>query len=438
MRVILKRLTEVPSRVFRRLAGRDDEPSSEVVLIVYHHLRLGGVERKIADIAGELDRHPLARNREFYLVLDEVPPADPGERHFYDAVHSSASVAPLYRPQGHFRGFPFPFSLFIVWQAFRLRPRTVIAFLRRSGIYAILLKFVFPWRRMKVFVSDDTTPSRSLALDMHDLPRKHRFSKLAYRSFYPRADGIVVPSEQARRDLIENFSVPERLVFVNRNWTALTTSPSSPRGREDYDLVFVGRMDPEKNVRMLVDLVAETSRHRDPVRACVVGTGTLADDVAAYAVRRGVAAQIDFVGSQRRVDEYLRRGKIFCLMSTFEGLPIAALEAMAVGLPVVTTAYPGSEELVVDGETGYVCRTRQEYVERLLELLSDPISRRALGNRGRIRVQERHGRRSLESFLRMFVESVAAEPSIEASPGTGATAPDGPDRQWRRPPRKRA
>lgn len=118
--------------------------------------------------------------------------------------------------------------------------------------------------------------------------------------------------------------------------------------------MYVGTMDPEKNVRMLVDLVAETSRYRGPVRACVVGTGTLAEDVAAYAERRGVAAQIDFVGSQRHVEGYLRRGKIFCLMPTFEGLPIAGLEAMAAGLPVITTAYPGAEELEQVDERGRV------------------------------------------------------------------------------------
>ncbi|MDX1661329.1 MAG: glycosyltransferase family 4 protein [Gemmatimonadota bacterium] len=402
MRRMRKRAATLVSRL-----GSDRPRRREVVLIVYHHLRLGGVERKIADIAGELAGHPLARGRDFYLVLDEGPPAEPGERHFYDAVHASP-IVPLYRPQETIRGIGCPYSLFVLWQALRLRPRTVVAFLRRPGVYAILLKALLPWRRMKVFVSDDTIPSRSLAQDTRDRPLKRLVATLLIRACYPWADGIVVPSERARQDLVSRFSVPARRVVVNRNWTPLDRTIPSLAEEETYDLVYVGRIDLEKNLGMLVDVVADASRRFRPVRACVVGSGTRAEEVAAHAARRDVAAQIDFVGPQRRVESYLHRSKIFCMTSTFEGLPIAGLEAMAAGLPVLVTNYPGADELVVDGVTGYVCESREEYVERVIELLSDPVARRALGRAGATRVRRRHGRRNLERFIGMFGEPVPA------------------------------
>ena len=82
----------------------------------------------------------------------------------------------------------------------------------------------------------------------------------------------------------------------------------------------------------------------------------------------------------------LSQAQVFCQTSLWEGLPIALLEAMALGLPVLAWPAVGNRELVVEGETGYTCRTAEEFATRLYALADDPGRRAALGTAGRARI----------------------------------------------------
>ena len=86
----------------------------------------------------------------------------------------------------------------------------------------------------------------------------------------------------------------------------------------------------------------------------------------------------------------LSRAQVFCQTSLWEGLPIALLEAMALGLPVLAWPAVGNRELIVEGETGYTCRTAEEFAARLHALADDPNRRAALGAAGRARILRQH------------------------------------------------
>ena len=86
----------------------------------------------------------------------------------------------------------------------------------------------------------------------------------------------------------------------------------------------------------------------------------------------------------------LSRAQVFCQTSLWEGLPIALLEAMALGLPVLAWPAVGNRELIVEGETGYTCRTAEEFATRLRALADDPGRRAALGAAGRARIMRQH------------------------------------------------
>ena len=94
--------------------------------------------------------------------------------------------------------------------------------------------------------------------------------------------------------------------------------------------------------------------------------------------------------SRETVLARLNASHVFCQTSLWEGLPIALLEAMALGLPVLTWPAVGNRELVVEGETGYTCRTAEEFATRLRALAADPGRRATLGDAGRARVARQH------------------------------------------------
>jgi glycosyltransferase involved in cell wall biosynthesis len=90
--------------------------------------------------------------------------------------------------------------------------------------------------------------------------------------------------------------------------------------------------------------------------------------------------------SRKAVLARLSRAQVFCQTSLWEGLPIALLEAMALGLPVLAWPAVGNRELIVEGETGYTCRTAEEFAAHLHALADDPKRRAALGAAGRARI----------------------------------------------------
>jgi glycosyltransferase involved in cell wall biosynthesis len=221
------------------------------------------------------------------------------------------------------------------------------------------------------------------------------------RFCYSRADAILAPSEAARSDLAQSFGVPAHRVIVNRNW--VRCKPTVGNTAKLFDLIYVGRVDPVKNLTLLVKIIGQVRGVLPTLRACVVGGGDDLDNVSRLAEQCGLDSTIAFPGFRRDVGEYLAASRVFCLTSHYEGLSIAALEAMAQGLPVITTAYPGAEELVQDGLTGYICATEEEYVARAVRLLTSEEQRREMGERARLSVTASHGAQSLNEFVRLLL-----------------------------------
>jgi glycosyltransferase involved in cell wall biosynthesis len=133
-------------------------------------------------------------------------------------------------------------------------------------------------------------------------------------------------------------------------------------------------------------------------RAAIVGDGP---DRTAVAAELGDAGEL--LGERDDVAEQLARADVFVLSSRSEGLPMAILEAMAAGLPVVATAVGGIPELVADGETGLLVPPgdADALAEALRRLVADPELRRRLGDAARTRVEERF---SLAATRRAHVE----------------------------------
>jgi glycosyltransferase involved in cell wall biosynthesis len=156
--------------------------------------------------------------------------------------------------------------------------------------------------------------------------------------------------------------------------------------RDAYVIGTAGRLDPVKNLSALVDGHAVLAQHRPGARLVIIGSGPMQSELEWQARARGIADVVHFTGYRADVRELMAAFDVYVNCSTYEGVSLTILEAMAAGLPVVATRVGGNPEVVVDGETGVLVPIGSPALtEQLIALAGNPLQRRALGAAGRQR-----------------------------------------------------
>jgi glycosyltransferase involved in cell wall biosynthesis len=129
-----------------------------------------------------------------------------------------------------------------------------------------------------------------------------------------------------------------------------------------------------------------TGGSRPPLaKLFLVGEGPERAAIDAEVARLDAHQQVVFLGLRKDIPRLLRGADVFLLTSTSEGIPLTLIEAMATGLPVVSTAVGGTGEVVTEGVTGYLCPSRDDAAlsQAVLRLASDGELRRRMGEAGR-------------------------------------------------------
>ena len=149
------------------------------------------------------------------------------------------------------------------------------------------------------------------------------------------------------------------------------------------------RLVPIKGISYLLRALALVLPEFPQLKLQLAGSGPERRALEAQARQFGIADRVEFLGWQPEIHQVMAAWDIFVLPSLDEGFPLALLDAMSVGLPVVASAAGGIPELVVDGQTGWlVPPARPEALaERIAFLLRNSELARSMGQAGRARIQ---------------------------------------------------
>jgi L-malate glycosyltransferase len=118
--------------------------------------------------------------------------------------------------------------------------------------------------------------------------------------------------------------------------------------------VYVGRLEAEKDLELMLRGWAGAFQGRDDVALVLVGSGSRRPALEALAAELGIAGQVVFAGPTKTVERFLAIADIGLLTSRAEGLSNTLLEYMASGLPVIGSRVSGTEDFVIDGRTGWL------------------------------------------------------------------------------------
>jgi glycosyltransferase involved in cell wall biosynthesis len=207
---------------------------------------------------------------------------------------------------------------------------------------------------------------------------------------FERADCFLVLSTQWRDFYTRHLGVPARSVRILPNPTALPKIVPARIGREHVQFLFLGRINESKGAFLLLQAFeALPPQLRTRARLVFAGDGEVEKLRSLAQAHAGAVDVYSWVNTEQR-DELLAASDVFALPSHLEGLPMALLEAMASGLPVITTAVGGIPDVVTDRCEGFLVQPGDVDALRdaMAQLISDESSRLALGQRARLRAED--------------------------------------------------
>ena len=137
-----------------------------------------------------------------------------------------------------------------------------------------------------------------------------------------------------------------------------------------YDISFLGRLSEPKNPLMFVEIISEVRKKVKDIKAVMIGDGELRQQVENMIEELGLNDVIEMTGFQENPYVYLNKSKILCMPSKWEGYGLAAVEALALGVPVVCSGVGGLHD-TVDDKNGFICKNITEFINCTVLLLND-------------------------------------------------------------------
>lgn len=145
-----------------------------------------------------------------------------------------------------------------------------------------------------------------------------------------------------------------------------------------YDMIYIGRLTYQKNPQRLMRLCALIKERKPDIRLAVVGTGELEEETKALCEELNITDNVDFLGFQSNPMKMLSDSKCLILPSRWEGTPMCALEAMTLGVPVVSTPTDGLIDLLDEGENGFLSDEDSVLADCVVRLSTDKALREAM------------------------------------------------------------
>lgn len=225
------------------------------------------------------------------------------------------------------------------------RPRVVFSSLGYVNLALLLLRPLLPVAT-KIWVREANLPSLSLPSN-----RFAHWMRIAYRELYPRADKVICTSRRMREEMERDFGVPSQILCELSNpvdavairHTACSPCRSPGQGRR---FVAAGRLTVQKGFDRLLEMFAEHSGPEDHLT--ILGDGPLRDDLERRTIDLGAGGRVSYLGFLDEPWSWYAGADAFLLPSRWEGMPNAALEALACGVPVIATPESGGIAEVAD------------------------------------------------------------------------------------------
>lgn len=194
-------------------------------------------------------------------------------------------------------------------------------------------------------------------------------SRIARKLLYPLADSFVFQTEGEKEFFSEELQKRSAVIFNPVN----PDIPDPFIGERKRTFVAVSRLEPQKNIKMAIDAFKKVSENYPDFLFEIYGVGSLKEDLDNYIKDQDLLGKVLLKGVSNSVYEEIRDCFAFLLPSDYEGMSNSLIEAMALGLPAISTDHPsgGAREIIADGVNGFLIPVGDSasMAEKMLQLI---------------------------------------------------------------------
>ncbi|MDW7662793.1 MAG: glycosyltransferase [Bacillota bacterium] len=165
----------------------------------------------------------------------------------------------------------------------------------------------------------------------------------------------------SRSSILYNVIDPKKIIMKSQ----------SDAKNYDYDVVYLGRLSYQKNPERLINVLVKAIKIKEDLRAAIIGTGELEKKAQDIVRRNKIQDNISFLGFLSNPLKIVKDAKVMIMTSRFEGTPMCALEAMALGVPIVSTPVDGLVDVIQNDKTGYLSEDDDMLAEKVVEISCD-------------------------------------------------------------------
>ena len=195
--------------------------------------------------------------------------------------------------------------------------------------------------------------------------------KITRKLLLPRSAHVVVQTQQIKKFFNKGIQKMTSVIYNPVNEKVFKLQPTKKENR----IISVGRLYPQKDQKTMIEAFAKVSEQHPDWQLVIYGEGPerKALEKMIQDPRFKIQDKVLLPGRSENIIDELNKSKIFCLSSVYEGMSNALVEAICVGLPIVTTKVSGTEELIKNGENGFIVNIgdKESMAKALTKIIED-------------------------------------------------------------------
>lgn len=334
------------------------------IMFYINTLRRGGAERVLSNLANKFSENG-------YRVIVVTSYADSNEYDLFDSVKRYKLTKKGKKDNILTRNVNRVLKL--RYLIIKENPDVVVSFMAEPNFRAVIST---AFLKIPLVISVRNDPDKEY---------NGKINKLLAINLFKKVNGCVFQTEDAKKWFPQKIQNKSRIILNQVEEKFYNKKCLGPR----CDIVSVGRLENQKNHKLLIKAFSMIESDFNDDKLKIYGDGRMLEELELYAESLGISNKVKFLGSVSNIQNEINKAKLFVLSSDYEGMPNALMEAMAMGIPCISTDCPsgGPRELFrgdgkylvcVNDAVGLAKKMRQFLAnEKLLDEVSNEMRKNA-------------------------------------------------------------